>query len=70
MINGINIPKPDEGWLYLDAVVLIKCMDDTGKIRFKEMKSDGLSHMEALGMAISYSDSTRKMLERRGSGGA
>jgi hypothetical protein len=65
ILNGIAIPDPDEGWLYLDAIVLIKCMDDQGDIRYKEIKSAGLTPVEALGMAETYSDTMRAMLMRR-----
>lgn len=59
MMNGIHIPKPEEGWLYLDAVVLIKCMDADGKTRYREIKSQGLTAVEALGMVETYSDTLR-----------
>lgn len=69
MLNGIQIPDPDPGWLYLDAVVLIKCMDDNGRLRYKEIKSSSLSEVEALGMAVTYTDTLRSQIMRRASGG-
>lgn len=65
ILNGISIPDPEEGWLYLDAVVLIKCMDDTGQIRYREIKSSSLTPVEALGMTETYCDTLRAMLMRR-----
>lgn len=59
MINGIEIPEPEEGWIYIDAVLLIKCIDDKGSIRYREIKSNGLTAVEALGMATTYTDTLR-----------
>ena len=64
MINGINMPPPEEGWLYLDAIVLIKCMDDEGRTRYREIKSNGLTAVEALGMVETYSDTLRQAIMR------
>lgn len=68
ILNGIDIPDPEPGWLYLDAIVLIKCMDDTGNIRYREIKSRGLTPVEALGMAETYTDTLRHVLMRRVTG--
>lgn len=65
MIGGIEIPEPEEGWLYLDAVVLIKCLDPDGSVRYKECKSEKLHPVEALGMVETYSDTLRHVLMRR-----
>lgn len=65
IMNGINIPEPEEGWIYLDAVVLIKCMDADGEIRYRETKSPGITHVEALGMVETYQDTLRSKLMRR-----
>lgn len=67
-LNGISIPDPEPGWLYLDAVVLIKCIDDDGKIRYRETRSHGLTAVEALGMAETYSDTLRNVLMRKATG--
>jgi hypothetical protein len=64
IINGIDIPEPEPGWLYLDAVVLIKCMDDQGAIRYREIKSRGLTPVEALGMTTTYGDTLRHFIMR------
>lgn len=62
ILNGIDIPDPEPGWLYLDAVVLIKCMDDGGNIRYREIKSKGLTPIEALGMTTTYTDTLRHFI--------
>jgi hypothetical protein len=69
ILSGIDIPDPEPGWLYIDAVVLIKCMDDTGCIRYREIKSAGLTPVEALGMTETYSDTLRSVLMRRAQSG-
>lgn len=69
IINGISIPEPEEGWLYLDAVVLIKCMDDGGAIRYREIRSNSLTAVEALGMATTYTDTLRAQIMKRAYGG-
>lgn len=69
LLGGIAIPDPEPGWLYLEAVVLIKCLDDDGDIRYREIKSNGLTAVEALGMATTYSDSMRHQIMRRAYGG-
>lgn len=62
ILNGIEIPDPEPGWLYLDAVVLIKCMDDAGNIRYREIKSKELTPIEALGMTVTYADTLRHFI--------
>lgn len=69
ILNGIAIPDPEEGWLYLDAIILIKCMDDEGEVRYREIKSSGLTPVEALGMTETYSDTLRAHLMRRANRG-
>ena len=65
VLGNIDIPEPEPGWLYLEAVVLLKCMDDEGLIKYKEVKSKGLTPVEALGMVETYSDTLRTVLMRR-----
>lgn len=64
MIGKLDLPEPPEGWVYLDAIVLIKCADDQGKIRYKEMKSNDLPYVEALGMIKTYEDTIRAQIMR------
>lgn len=70
MLGGIQIPDPEEGWLYLEAAVLIKCMDSTGNIRYREIRSNGLTEVEALGMATTFADTLKMQIMRRASGGS
>jgi hypothetical protein len=63
-LGSLSVPDPDEGWIYLDAVLLIKCLDDNGNIRYREMKSPNLTSIEALGMATTYIDTLRANIMR------
>lgn len=62
ILGGIDIPEPEDGWLYLEACVLIKCMDSEGTIRYREVKSKGLTAVEALGMTTTYADTLRHFI--------
>lgn len=64
-LNGVQIPEPAEGWIYLDAVALIKCIDPDGNTRYKETRSRGITEVEALGMAETYTDTLRQALLRK-----
>lgn len=66
--SGISIPEPPDGWMYLEAVILIKCLDADGDIRYKETRSQGLTAVEALGMTETYTDTLRQTLMRRANG--
>ena len=66
--KGIGVPEPPQGWMYLEAVILIKCLDDDGDIRYKETRSSGLTAVEALGMTETYTDTLRQSLLRRANG--
>ena len=60
----VDIPEPEDGELYLEAIVLIKTMSPNGRIVYKEYKSNSLTHVEALGMATTYCDTVRQLLTR------
>lgn len=64
MLGGMEIPEPPAGWVYIDAVVLIKCVDADGKTRYKEMRSTNLPAVEALGMVSTYTDTLRNQIMR------
>jgi hypothetical protein len=64
MIGKLDVPDPPDGWVYLDAVVLIKCVDDSGAVRYKEMRSNDLPLVEALGMVTTYTDTIKAQIMR------
>lgn len=61
-------PEMDPGWVALDAVILVKCLDATGNVRFKEMKTPNLHPVEALGMLVTAQDTYRQYLMRNATG--
>jgi hypothetical protein len=65
MIGKLDVPDPPDGWMYLDAIVLIKCADDTGAVRYKEMRSNDLTLVEALGMITTYTDTIKAQIMRQ-----
>lgn len=64
-LYGIEFPNPPEGWTALEAVVLLKGLNPKGTVTYIETKSPGLTAVEALGMATTFTDSCREMLIRR-----
>lgn len=64
MIGRLDVPEPPDGWVYLDAIVLVKCVDDTGATRYKEMRSNDLPLVEALGMVETYKDTLKSQIMR------
>jgi len=56
---GIPVPDLPEGVIALECVCLVKCLNDEGKVEYVETRSANLSRVEAVGMAITYSDGVR-----------
>jgi len=59
-MSAKGLPEPPAGWVYVDAVTLIKCVDDAGKVRYRELMTESLTQVEALGMATTFIDTLRK----------
>ena len=53
-----------EGWTPLEFVVLAKCLDPQGHVRYREMTSHTLHPVEALGMLETMTDTVRAKLMR------
>jgi hypothetical protein len=47
------------GWVPLEWVALVKCLDPEGKVRYREMTSKNLQPVEALGMVATFEDTLR-----------
>lgn len=47
------------GWVPLDWIVLVKCLDPEGNIKYREMTSKSLQPVEALGMVSTFEDTLR-----------
>lgn len=57
--TSFNLGK---GWMPLEYVVLAKCLDPEGNIRYREMTSQTLHPVEALGMVETMADTIRARL--------
>lgn len=62
MMGNRNIPDPPEGWAYVDAVTLLKCIDEKGNVRYRELMTETLPAVEALGMATTFIDTLRRTI--------
>lgn len=47
---GVPVPELPEGYVALEAVVLLECLDDDGTMRLVVRYSEGLSVWRAIGM--------------------
>lgn len=51
-----------EGWIPLEFVVLAKCLNPEGEIKYRELTSGTLNPVEALGMVETMGDTLRARL--------
>jgi hypothetical protein len=51
-----------EGWVPLEFLLMVKCLDPKGRVRYREMSSTTLHPVEALGMISTMEDTIRKKL--------
>jgi hypothetical protein len=52
------------GWVPIDWLVMVKCLDPKGNVRYREMSSTTLHPVEALGMLTTMGDTMRGRLMR------
>lgn len=57
--------KLPEGSVAIEAVILVKFLDNEGVIRYGEILTNGLHPTEALGMLCTAEDSVRAFLMRK-----
>lgn len=67
-VFGLPIRELPEGWVALDAVVLVKGINSDGQVRYAELSTATLSPVESMGMATTYIDSCRLLLMRHANG--
>jgi hypothetical protein len=60
--NGVTSFDLGKGWLALETVILVKCLDPEGNIKYREMTSGTLHPVEALGMLETMIDTVRARL--------
>lgn len=63
-VYGLSVKDLPDGWVALDAVVLVKGIDGSGQVRYAEISTGTLSPMEGLGMATTFGDTCRSLLLR------
>lgn len=51
-----------EGWVPIEFLLMVKCLDPKGRVRYREMSSTTLHPVEALGMLTTMEDTVRKKL--------
>lgn len=59
LLDEINVP---DKWTLLEAVVVMKCMDDEGEVRMAYDTTDSISSWEAIGLLTVVEDSIREEL--------
>lgn len=52
------------GWVPLDYLIMVKCLDPNGNVRYRELSSTSLHPVEALGMLTTMGDTMRQRLMR------
>jgi hypothetical protein len=61
-VYGVPIPDLPDGYIALDALVLVKAITPDGDIRYLESRSQALTPVEALGMLVTGGDTFRANL--------
>ena len=59
----VKVPDLPEGYVMLDAVVLVKCINDEGSVRYVEHYPTTMPLMEKYGMVLSAADSMRDQIQ-------
>lgn len=61
---GVPVPPLPEGWTALEVCVVVKALDEEGRVRLASRYSAGLNSWEALGMLITEGASLKDQLVR------
>jgi hypothetical protein len=62
--NGVGFLPLGDGWIPLEYLVMVKCLDPKGNVRYRELSSKTLHPVEALGMLTTMGDTMRGRLMR------
>jgi hypothetical protein len=62
--NGVGFLQLGEGWMPLEYLIMVKCLDPKGNVRYRELSSKTLHPVEALGMLTTMGDTMRSRLMR------
>ncbi|WP_051468288.1 hypothetical protein [Actinomadura oligospora] len=61
-LTGLKVVPLPEGWTGLEAIVLVKCLDDKGHPSWSFRVTDGLNEEELLGALTVRTDMLRRDL--------
>jgi hypothetical protein len=61
-LNGLEVYPLPTGWTALEAIVLVKCIDEEGHASWAFRMTDGLNDEELLGALIVRTDLLRRRL--------
>jgi len=62
--NDLSFLNLGSGWVPLDWLIMVKCLDPKGNVRYRELSSTSLHPVEALGMLTTMGDTMRGRLMR------
>lgn len=62
--NTLNFLNLGPGWVPLEYLIMVKCLDPKGRVRYRELSSTTLHPVEALGMLTTMQDTMRGRLMR------
>lgn len=60
-LSFLNLGK---GWVPIEWLIMVKCLDPDGEVRYQEVTSKTLNPVEALGMLTTMEDTMRRRLMR------
>lgn len=63
-IYGLRVRDLPEGWIALDAIVLVKGLNADGQVRYAEVATGALGPVECIGMATTFIDTCRDILQK------
>ncbi|MEV4259387.1 hypothetical protein AB0J52_40035 [Spirillospora sp. NPDC049652] len=61
-LTGLKVVPLPKGWTGLEAIVLVKCLDEEGRPSWSFRVTDGLNEEELLGALIVRNDMLRRDL--------
>jgi len=63
-VDNLGFIRLGSGWVPLEWVVMIKCLNPQGQVQYRELTSKTLHPVEALGMLTTMGDTMRNRLMR------
>jgi hypothetical protein len=63
-VDSMGFLNLGKGWIPLEYLLMVKCLDPQGQVKYREMSSKTLHPVEALGMLSTMGDTLRNRLMR------